>query len=237
MVGVVGCFSPNAPAGAPCDPAAPSCPTGQACHATSDGFVCTSGTGSTDAPVAVDAAVDTPIATDAPPDADPNTHFEYAAQIAECIDPAMPSTDLCRALNGDKQMVVDSQDSTTLGAWVAVIRFDLDDAFAGKTIASVKLRVVTTDDAKAPGPNTGELWAVDAFTTSSLNMTAPAKIAKLAGQQGSVGQNQPIEFPMPEASATAGIPVYLGIFPLNADGVNYWNRSGITPPRLIIDTQ
>jgi hypothetical protein len=34
------CFAASPPAGVPCDPAAPTCPDGQACHASGTGFAC-----------------------------------------------------------------------------------------------------------------------------------------------------------------------------------------------------
>jgi hypothetical protein len=30
------------------------------------------------------------------------------------------------------------------------------------------------------------------------------------------------------------VSVYLGIFPVHTDGVNYWNADGATPPRLVV---
>lgn len=38
-----GCYAPSAPSNAPCDPAAPACPSGQSCQLAGGGFACTAG--------------------------------------------------------------------------------------------------------------------------------------------------------------------------------------------------
>ena len=40
LLGFTGCYAANPPSGAPCDPAAASCPSGQACVPRGGGFVC-----------------------------------------------------------------------------------------------------------------------------------------------------------------------------------------------------
>lgn len=52
---VAACYTPQAPAGAPCDPVADNCPTGQRCVASAGRFVCSTGSD-----LVVDGAIDTP---------------------------------------------------------------------------------------------------------------------------------------------------------------------------------
>jgi len=42
VLAVAGCYAPTAPANAPCDPAAPLCPSDQVCSRVGNGFACTS---------------------------------------------------------------------------------------------------------------------------------------------------------------------------------------------------
>jgi hypothetical protein len=53
LLGLGACFQPSPASGVPCDPAAPYCPSGQACIRQRDGFVC--GTGAGDQPDAYDS--------------------------------------------------------------------------------------------------------------------------------------------------------------------------------------
>jgi hypothetical protein len=69
-------------------------------------------------------------------------------------------------------------------------------------------------------------------------MMAPAKVgAPLAGSQGQLSAGEVVNYTLPNAIVTAGQPLYLGLFPNDDDGVNYFNTDGSAPPRLIIDAQ
>jgi hypothetical protein len=60
LLALPACYAPSIVSGAPCDPSTPSCPVGQTCQGSSDGFVCLA----TDAGVQGDADIDAPV----PPD-------------------------------------------------------------------------------------------------------------------------------------------------------------------------
>ena len=231
---VTACFTPSPPAEVPCDPDSPACPTGQRCVRGIDGYVCSTGDGLApgDAPLAnADAEIDGP----PPPTAIQKT---YAATVAECIAPNFPNPALCRQYNGMNQLVIDTRDSTTLDPWNSYIRFETDNAIAGKTVTKVVLRVVATNDAKAPGPDTGSVFVVSPFTLQSLTGTTPTKVGgQLAGTQGTVTMGKVISWTLPTSVVTPGQPVYLGLFANDDDGVNYFNIDGTTPPRLIVDAQ
>lgn len=229
------CFTPAPPGEVPCNPAAPACPTGQRCVAAVDGYVCSTGDGVTppdDAPiVSPDSSIDAPL----PPNTIQKT---YAAAIAECLAPNFPDPSLCRQLNGNAQLVIDVRDSTTGDPWNAYIRFNTDNALVGKTITKVVLRVVATNDDKAPGPDSGSVFAVSPFTLMTLMGNVPAKVGgQLAGNQGAVSLGETVNWTLPNSVVTPGSPVYLGLYANDDDGVNYFNIDGTTPPRLIIDAQ
>jgi hypothetical protein len=229
---LVGCYSPSAPAGVPCDPAASNCPAGEACVAQGDGHVC-------GPPGSGEVELDAPLGADAPVDGAGTERFEYVATIAECLNPAIPDPAECKARNGAAELVIDLRDSTTNEPWQAYVRFDLDNAFAGKTITNVTLRLVATDANNAPGPESGEVWEVTPFTADSLDILVPLQLADapLAGSQGAVVNLQPIEWPIPARLVAPGGSVFLGLASLDENGVNYSNLAGPAPPRLLVDTR
>lgn len=232
VLGLAGCFAPTTPAGAPCDPVSPACPSGQTCIASPDGYVCS----------AHDAGV---FDTAEPPDdaggsdAPPNTVSKtYTATIAECAAPMVPSPMLCRSLNGNTQMAIDLRDTQTNDAWHAYMRFDIDTALAGKTITKVILRTVATSAQMASGPDSGSVFRVQPFTMASLQQSVPARIGgELAGDQGEVSIGEVVSWTLPPSTVTAGSPVYLGLYANHDDNVIYFNTDGPTPPRLIVDAQ
>jgi hypothetical protein len=232
LVCLAACYAPQPPAGVPCDPSGAACPSGQVCVPRGGEHVC-GPPGSGDG---IDAPID-PI--DAPqPDAPDPARFEYGAVVAECVNPNQPSALECRAINGDAELAVDLRDSATNAPWVAYVRFDLDAAFAGRTITRVVLRATTTDAPNAEGPQSGEVFAVEPFAAADLEGTAPAKISdRLAPSTGPVDALTTVEWPLPSALVSAGGSVYLGLFPIDENGVNYGNTSSATPPRLVIDTR
>lgn len=237
-----GCYAPKVLPGAPCDPDLPSCPRGQVCISNPDGAYCLpDGTIGIDAPMvaADDAAIeDAPSLIDAPPGAMP-MRLTYPATVAECINPAAPSTATCRSVNGDTQMVVDQNDSGTGNPWLAFVRFDIDDKVANKTVTSVRFQIRTTSNSKAPAPKSGEVWQVTPFTHDQLSMTVPTHVggAPLGPDKGAVSQNITLTWTMPVTLISANSGVFFGIETSSSDGTNYWNTSGTTPPILIVDIQ
>lgn len=169
--------------------------------------------------------------------------YEYPAEIAECVDPGAPDPAACRTQNMGSsnnlfQMVVDLEDTAAAHPWVAYLRFAVDDQIAGRTITAVALRVTVTNDAAADSNSTGEVFAVAPFSLADLTGSAPAKIGvRLAPSQGAVVKLDVKDFPLPLDAVTADAPAHFGIFPVSAQGVNFWNSSGPNPPILIIDVE
>lgn len=160
----------------------------------------------------------------------------YTATIAECIDPGAPDPAFCRSVNGDTELPVDQNDSNLNVPFYSYLRFDVDAAIAGREITGVTLRLVVSDGAQSDATMTGEVWRVATFTLADLSTQAPAQLggAPLAGDQGAVVQLQPVEWALPPAVIDGG-PLCLGLVPLSAGGVNYWNLQGADPPRVRID--
>jgi len=185
-----------------------------------------------------DAAIEDASLIDAPPGAMPMT-LTYPATVAECINPAVPSTATCRSVNGDTQMVVDADDSGTNNPWFGFVRFDIDDKVANKTVTAVRFQIRTTNNSKAPAPKSGEVWQVTPFTLASLSTAVPAHVGAtpLGPDKGAVSQNITLTWTMPVSLVTANSGVYFSIESSSSDGTNYWNTSGTTPPKLIVDVQ
>ncbi len=224
-----GCYSPHPQAGAPCDPAQPSCPGGQQCVAEGGGHFCETH--------AIIDALPPDAAIDAPPDA--QSAFGYTATVAECIDPMAPNPAMCTSIKGAAQLVVDMLDATTLQPWDAFLRFDLDGAFAGRSVVMVRLELTATDDTNAPSGNSGELYQVMPFTKLDLSLAEPAKVSAtaLAPNQGAVAKLQLVMWPVPTSLVAPNGSVFLELESTSQDGVNYWNLAGATPPRLVVYVQ
>ena len=220
---LAGCYGPKAPSGAPCDPAAPVCPDGQSCQ-----------------PVGVCSATAIPLpdaASDAPPDA--QAIFAYPAVIAKCINPLAtpPSPGTCAAASPANQLHVDGAEA--MHPWDTFLRFDLDGAFAGRTVTGVRLQLTATDAAAAMSDNSGVVYKSVEFTNADLSTAEPmrAEMAALAPSQGAVVQLQTVEWALPASLASPDGSVYLELESPSADGVDYWDMAGTTPPQLFIDVQ
>jgi hypothetical protein len=160
----------------------------------------------------------------------------YVATIAECTDPGAPDPAFCRSVNGNTELPVDQNDDNLNVPFYSYLRFDFDNAIAGREVVAVTLRLVISDGAESDGPMTGEVWRVATFTLADLSTQAPAQLggAPLAGDQGAVLQLQPVQWTLP-TSVIDGGPLCLGLIPISASGVNYWNLQGADPPRVDLE--
>lgn len=243
--GVIGCFSPSFPDGALVCGEDDACPPGLSCF---DGL-CARQMPPGDSPDASlanlpDADPDAPDAAPGSPDAAapdaaaPQT-FHIAATVAACTSPDNPNPNLCESSTGSGEMAVDGNDSALDIEFASFLRFSIPSALANRTVTSATLVLYATDNVKADGPSSGEVWLVEAFDAQSLFSAAPAKVGtqRLSPDQGAVDQNDTITWPLPSSVINAGQNLHLGVFALNDEGVNYWNNSGDVAPELIVDAQ
>ncbi len=253
-----GCYSPSAPPNVPCDPASPHCPIGQTCMGVTGAAVC-SGTvlGVLDAPDPRDATpIDAPdammIAIDAMPDAMPDAlvipdamvdamlaplHADYHASVVVCMDPTMPSLTACTDNKGPSQFTIDGEVTTPGTTFAGYLRFDLDAQLVGHTPMVVTLVLTDSGVTSADSDSSGEVWSVQPFTQSSLATTAPAQLGTgpIAPAQGPIALGQIVTFALPVGLVAPNGSVFLGMYSASGDGVQYWDNTGTTPPRLHID--
>jgi hypothetical protein len=162
----------------------------------------------------------------------------YFAAIAECVNPNAPSLTSCAQTNGSNQLVVDGNDGQTEDPWESYLRFDLDGRLAGRQVVGVTLVMTVTNDVKADGPDSGDVWRVANFDRASLAIGAPKVFgsAPLAASRGRVEQNDVVQWTLP-INTCAGSSVYLGVITTSqSGGVNYW-QSSPSPPQLLIDVE
>jgi hypothetical protein len=164
---------------------------------------------------------------------------QYSAEDAACIDPVLLDPDGCEDANGEGAMNIDLNDTASAHPYHAFVSFELDEAFAGRTVLQVTLRVVVASYGKSAGDQSGEIWEVEPFDELDLNDYAPAKVgtAALAQSSGPVTQGQVVEWTLPVDFVAPEKEIYLGIFPVSDDGVDYWNDDGAVPPEIVITYQ
>ncbi|MCA9707361.1 MAG: hypothetical protein KDK70_16020 [Myxococcales bacterium] len=169
---------------------------------------------------------------------EPNVVLAYTAALTGCNDPINLDPDLCEMLAQPYPgaMTVDLDDRM-IGPFHGYLRFDLDDALVPRAVVSVTLRLVATDDTSANGPSSGEVYAVEPFTYEDLFMLQPAPVGMaLAPDQGAVDVGQVVEWPLPpDVLADGPTSLYLGVFPLDTNGIDYWGAEGPQPPELLVE--
>ncbi len=170
----------------------------------------------------------------------------YTAAVADCVASVNPDPDACEAVgNAGKTMSVDAnnasftQDGGPLIATIAFVSFNLDNAFAGKTVTTVQLVLTVDTSSGSESSSSGEVWEVSSFTRPDLFNAVPSKVggSPLAGNQGAVALGQEVKFTLPVTAAKAGQFVYFGVFPTNSNGIDYLNLKGVPPPKLEVTYQ
>lgn len=164
------------------------------------------------------------------------TTVTYKATFAGCNSDMNLDIVACEMIVGGGGIMnidgVTTQNTITRG----FVRFDLDGALSGKTIDSVRLRLVTADVSNAQSEMSGAIWEVAPFTKASLGMAQPAELGTaVALDLGAVVPSHEYLWELPAKLVAPNKPVYLGIRTAAENGVDYWNDHGVDPPRLIVD--
>jgi hypothetical protein len=164
---------------------------------------------------------------------------EYGAAVADCINPGAPDPDACALEVGQNRMTVDTafdsvNDPTPRHVY---LRFDLDDTLAGKVVDAVNVRLHVPNTSGSNSDNSGNMWLVAAFDRADLFVAAPITMGSMpvSPNLGTVTLDSDVLFPLPVDSVVAGGSVYLGILPINTNGVDYFNNMGSEPPALVVD--
>ncbi|MBE7484048.1 MAG: hypothetical protein HS104_29280 [Polyangiaceae bacterium] len=171
------------------------------------------------------------------------TTLTYVANVADCVSLTNPDPDACEAGNPGFLSVDNANDALATSdagpapASAGFLRFNLDSAFAGKSIINVELVVRAGTSTGAASDHTGEVWTVSPFTRPDLFSSVPAKVAKVANDLGAVASGATITWTIPSSTISAGAPACFGIFTNSTNGVDYQNTKGNTPPRLLVTYQ
>lgn len=163
----------------------------------------------------------------------------YAASIAECVDPLVLDPDACEADAGAGHLNVDLEDGPNNSPVYSFLAFPIDGAIAGHTVIDVELALTVSSELGSNSSSSGEIWRVTAFALSDLSSAVPTQIGNqpLAGDAGTVALSRTVTFNLPPSSVAANTTLYVGIYPLSTNGVNYFNNTGATPPLLSITHQ
>jgi hypothetical protein len=162
---------------------------------------------------------------------------EFVATVAECVDPGLPDPAFCEQRAGAGKITVDLADGMPAHPFYAFLHFDTDPALAGKVIEQISLVLqVGPDSGDDSDTQSGEVWQVTPFSLSDLSSAAPAQIgsAPLAANLGAAMLDQTVTWALPADLLAGGAGVYLGLYPVDDDGVDYWKTGGATSPRLIV---
>lgn len=161
---------------------------------------------------------------------------EYVADIAVCTQDTVFDPEACGVQAGVDQFTVDLSDTDALIAtgWV---RFVLDDMLAGAEITSAEVVFVVGSDTSDGSGSTGELWTTEPFDLADLSSADPATLELVGDDLGVARLGAEVIWSVPIDLVSAGEPLYLAIVPLATDGVDLWNASSATPPRLVITAQ
>lgn len=171
------------------------------------------------------------------------TQAIYLANVADCVDLTDPDPDVCEAKNGGAMSVDNVNDALATSdaapgpPSAAFLRFNLDGAFAGKTVTKVEVEAKALTGTSAASDSSGQVWSVSTFTRPDLFTAVPTKGTLLAGSVGAVASGATVKWTLPTTSVTAGNPACFGIYPVSTNGVDYQNAKGTSPPRLIVSYQ
>jgi len=164
---------------------------------------------------------------------------EYPAAVADCVNPGAPDPDACAVEVGQSRMTVDAEfdsinDPTPRHVY---LRFDLDGTLTGKVIDAVSDRLHVPTMSGSNSDNSGNMWEVAPFDRSDLFVAAPINMGStpISPNLGAVALDSDVLFPLPVDSVAADASVYLGILPINTNGVDYFNNGGAAPPMLVVD--
>jgi hypothetical protein len=161
---------------------------------------------------------------------------EYAAVIGVCTQDTVFDPTVCAAQAGLDQFTVDGTDTDALTAngW---LRFDLDDALAGAEVTSATLVFAAGPETSDGSLNPGELWTCAPFDLADLSAANPMLLELVGSDFDPILLNTEVSWPVPSDIVVAGESLHLALVPTTTDGLDIWDASSATPPRLVITAE
>lgn len=158
---------------------------------------------------------------------------EYVAVIGVCTQDTVFDPTQCAAQAGVGQFTVDGSDAAALIAngW---LRFDLDDALADAEITSATLVFSVGPETSDGSVNPGELWTCAPFDLADLSIANPMLLELVGSDFPAILLNSETSWPVPSDLVIAGESLHLALVPTTTDGLDIWDATSATPPRLVI---
>lgn len=174
-------------------------------------------------------------------DGGPSTQtVTYPATHAACVmlDLMTPEPGTCVSFTPPDGMTTDlviSSMMPELGGSASLVHIPVGGEFAGRDIVEVRLRLHTLP--MTDSPQTGEVWAVESFTPMSIETVLPAQVgaAPLAPDMGASLGDVDVVWVLPNDAVTPNADAYLGIFPIDTDGVDFYSHLGPSPPVIEVE--
>jgi hypothetical protein len=154
------------------------------------------------------------------------------------LDAATPDLAACAAQTDPNGMTVDLEVYSLmpdLGGSAALLILPVGNDFDGHRVLEVRLRLHTLPSSDSL--SSGEVWVVSMFSEMSLATALPMPQGggPIAGDQGPNVGDEDIVWSLPLDLPVAGDDLYLGVYPVSADGVDFFTHAGAVPPVLEVD--
>ncbi len=165
----------------------------------------------------------------------------FPASYAACglLDAATPEPATCAGQSGMNAFTVDAEvfSAAMPGGAAGFLIIPVGSRFVGHTVVEARLVLHTTAMGSSDSNQSGELWLVEPFDETTLQMVLPAPLGggPLAPDQGPVAVDDVVAFVLPSDAIGPDADLYLGIFPSTPNGVDYDDHNGEQPPRIEID--
>jgi hypothetical protein len=160
----------------------------------------------------------------------PTETLEIVAVQADCTDTEDPDADACDEAAAEAAFTIDADAMGFNLEWIGYLRFEPGDELAGKTVESVRLRLVVASEERSDSDDSGEIWLSAPFDREDLNDGAPAFVgdAPVGASVGAVALGQEVTFNLVDT------PIYFAVDTNSIDGVDYLDERSATPPTLVV---
>jgi hypothetical protein len=142
----------------------------------------------------------------------------------------------CAVQAGVDQFTVDGSDASGLVAhgW---LRFDLDDTLADADVTSAALVFTVGPDMHDGSVDPGELWVTAPFDLADLSLGNPMTLDLVGQDFGAILLGVEVSWSVPIDLVIAGESLHLALVPTGTDGLDIWDATSATPPRLVVTAE